>query len=179
MSADERGESRLGERVFGDNVTIRSQIGHPLLRQTPVGPAGLAAESVAWVEQGVLKNLFYDRYWADRQGRPPTPTRSNMSLVMEGVESTVDEMVASTERDLLVTFFWYIRSVDPMQLLSTGMTRDGLFLIEDGEIVAPVQNFRWNESAAFAFNNISMLGPSQLMHMGEGTIAPEPHSCRP
>ena len=172
MSAHERGESRLGERVFGDNVTIRSQIGHPLLRQTPVGPGGLAAESVPWVEQGVLKNLFYDRYWADRQGRPPTPTRSNMSLVMEGGESTVDEMVASTERGLLVTFFWYIRSVDPMQLLSTGMTRDGLFLIEDGEIVAPVQNFRWNESAAFAFNNISMLGPAQLMHMGEAYDRP-------
>jgi predicted Zn-dependent protease len=86
---------------------------------------------------------------------------------MDGGDSTVADMIRSTRRGLLVTFFWYIRSVDPMQLLSTGMTRDGLFLIEDGEIVAPVQNFRWNESAAHAFRNISMLGVPELMHTGE------------
>lgn len=167
MSADERGESRLGEQVFGDNVTIRSDIGHPLLRQTPIGQDGMAATDVTWVEQGVLRNLYTDRYWATRRSRPATPTRSNMSIVMEGGDATVDDMIRSTKRGLLATFFWYIRSVDPMQLLSTGMTRDGLFLIEDGEIVAPVQNFRWNESAAYAFNHITMLGAPEPMHMGE------------
>jgi predicted Zn-dependent protease len=76
-------------------------------------------------------------------------------------------MIKATKRGLLVTFFWYIRSVEPMTLLNTGMTRDGLFLVENGEITAPVQNFRWNESPAVAFNNISMLGKPVPMHTGE------------
>ena len=78
---------------------------------------------------------------------------------MEGGTATVEEMIKSTKRGLLVSFFWYIRGVDQQTLLNTGMTRDGLFLIENGEIVAPVQNFRWNESPAVGFNNITMLGP--------------------
>src|SRR5262245_66308165 len=81
-----------------------------------------------------------------------------MSLVLEGGTATVEEMIKSTKRGLLVSFFWYIRGVDQQTLLNTGMTRDGLFLIENGEIAAPVQNFRWNESTAVGFNNISMLG---------------------
>jgi predicted Zn-dependent protease len=90
-----------------------------------------------------------------------------MSLVMEGGTTSVQEMIKTTKRGLLVTFFWYIRVVEPMTLLNTGMTRDGLFLIENGEIVAPAQNFRWNESPAVGFNNITALGPSIPMHIGE------------
>jgi predicted Zn-dependent protease len=90
-----------------------------------------------------------------------------MSLVMEGGTSTIEEMIKSTKRGLLVSFFWYIRGVDNQTLLNTGMTRDGLFLIENGEIVAPVQNFRWNESPAVGFNNITMLGRQVPMHTGE------------
>ncbi len=77
---------------------------------------------------------------------------------MEGGDQTIEQMIKSTRRGLLVTFFWYIRAVDPMTLLNTGMTRDGMFLIENGEIVGPVQNFRWNDGPARGFNNITMLG---------------------
>ncbi len=77
-------------------------------------------------------------------------------------------MIKTTKRGLLVTFFWYIRPVDQMTLLNTGMTRDGLFLIENGEIVAPVQNFRWNESPAVGFNNISMIGRAGADAHGRG-----------
>jgi predicted Zn-dependent protease len=167
MSGKTRGETRLGEKVFGDNFTIRSEIGNPILRQSPVGQDGLAAKSVTWVEKGVVRNLYYDRYWARRQKTEPTATTTGMSLVMEGGTATVDEMIRSTKRGLLVTFFWYIRGVDPMTLLNTGMTRDGLFLIENGEIAGPVQNFRWNESPAVSFNNITMLGRPVPMHTGE------------
>lgn len=167
MSGKERGTTRLGEKVFGDNFTLRSEIGNPILRQTPVGQDGLAAKPVTWIEKGVVKNLFYDRYWAQRQKKEPTGTTPGMSLVMEGGTTTVDEMIKSTRRGLLVTFFWYIRAVDPQTLLNTGMTRDGLFLIENGEIVAPVQNFRWNESPAVSFNNITALGRPVPMHTGE------------
>ncbi len=167
LSGKERGQTRLGEKVFGDNFTLRSEIGNPVLRQSPVGEGGLAAQSVPWVEKGVVKNLYYDRYWAAQQKKAPTGTSPNMSLVMEGGTATIDEMIKSTKRGLLVSFFWYIRPVDQMTLLNTGMTRDGLFLIENGEIVGPVQNFRWNESPAVSFNNITKLGRPVPMHTGE------------
>ena len=167
MSGKERGQTRLGEKVFGDNFTLRSEIGNPILRQSPVGEDGLAASSVTWIEKGVVKNLYYDRYWAARQKKTPTATSPNMSLVMDGGTATVDEMIKSTKRGLLVSFFWYIRPVDQMTLLNTGMTRDGLFLIENGEVVGPVQNFRWNESPAVSFNNITKLGRPIPMHTGE------------
>lgn len=167
MSGKERGQTRLGEKVFGDNVTIRSEIGNPILRQSPIGQDGLAAKSVTWIEKGVVKNLYYDRYWASRQKKEATGTQPGSNLIMEGGTATIDEMIKSTKRGLLVSFFWYIRGVDPMTLLFTGMTRDGLFLIENGEIAGPVQNFRWNESPAVSFNNISMLGQPVPMHTGE------------
>lgn len=172
MSGKTRGTTRLGEKVFGDNFTIRSEIGHPILRQTPIGEDGLPARSVTWIEKGVVKNLFYDRYWASRQKKQPTATQPGMSLVMEGGDATVEDMIRSTKRGLLVSFFWYIRAVDPQRLLYTGMTRDGLFLIENGEIVAPVQNFRWNETLEVSFNNITMLGRPVPMHMGESYDGP-------
>jgi predicted Zn-dependent protease len=167
MSGKERGTTRLGEKVFGENFTLRSEIGNPILRQTPIGQDGLAAKPITWVDKGVVKNLVYDRYWAQRQKREPTGTTPQMSLVMDGGTTTVDEMIKTTKRGLLITFFWYIRAVEPQTLLNTGMTRDGLFLIENGEIVAPVQNFRWNESPAVSFNNITALGRPVPMHTGE------------
>jgi predicted Zn-dependent protease len=167
MSGKNRGESKLGEKVFGDNFTLRSEIGNPVLRQSPIGQDGLPAKSITWVEKGVVKNLFYDRFWAQRQKKDPTGTTPGMSLVMEGGTATVDEMIKATKRGLLVSFFWYIRAVDNMTLLNTGMTRDGLFLIENGKVVGPVQNFRWNESPAVSFNNITMLGKPVPMHTGE------------
>jgi predicted Zn-dependent protease len=167
MSGAERGTTKLGQKVFGDNVTIRSDIGNQVLRQTPIGPDGLAAKPVTWVEKGVVKNLAYDRFWANKQGKPPTLATSQMSLVMDGGDQTVEQMIKSTRRGLLVSFFWYIRVVDGMTLLNTGMTRDGTFLIENGEIAGPVQNFRWNDGPARGFNNISALGKPVPMHIGE------------
>lgn len=167
MSGKARGETRLGEKVFGDNFTLRSEISNQVLRQSPVGQDGLPARDITWIEKGVVKNLYYDRYWAQRQKKDPTGTMPGMSLVMDGGTASIDEMIRSTRRGLLVSFFWYIRPVDNMTLLNTGMTRDGLFLIENGEIVGPVQNFRWNESPAVSFNNISMLGRPIPMHTGE------------
>jgi predicted Zn-dependent protease len=167
MSGKERGATKLGQKVFGDNITIRSEVGSDVLRQTPVGPDGLSARPVTWIEKGVVKNLFYDRYWAKKQDKPFTPTNPNQSLVMEGGDATVEQMIKSTRRGLLVSFFWYIRPVEQMTLLNTGMTRDGLFLIENGEIAGPVQNFRWNDGPARGFNNVTMLGRSVPMHTGE------------
>jgi predicted Zn-dependent protease len=90
-----------------------------------------------------------------------------MSPVMEGSELSIEDMVRQTRRGLLVTFFWYIRGVDNATLLNTGMTRDGLFLIENGEIAGPVQNFRWNMSPLVGYNNLTLVGKPVPMHMGE------------
>jgi predicted Zn-dependent protease len=150
FSGKQRGTTKIGEKLFSDAFTLKSDIGNPILRQTPIGTDGMAARPVTWIEKGVLRNLAYDRAWAKRQDKPPTPVSVNQSLVMEGADTTIEQMIRTTKRGLLVTFFWYIRPVDPPTLLNTGMTRDGLFLIENGEITRPVQNFRWNMSPLVA-----------------------------
>lgn len=166
------GTTKLGEKVFSELVTIKSDIGNPVLRQTPVGVDGLAARPMTWVEKGVLKNLAYDRQWGRRQKRDPTPTSANQSLVLEGSPMPLEEMIKTTRRGLLVTFFWYIRPVDQPTLLNTGMTRDGLFLIENGEVVGPVQNFRWNMSPIVGFNNVTAIGQPVPIHTGESYDGP-------
>jgi predicted Zn-dependent protease len=172
FSGKQRGTTKVGEKLFGDAFTLKSDIGNPVLRQTPIGPDGLAATPVTWIEKGVLKNLAYDRAWARRQKKDPTPVTINQSLVMEGSDTTIEQMIKTTKRGLLVTFFWYIRAVDPQTLLNTGMTRDGLFLIENGEIAGPVQNFRWNMSPLVGYNNITALGPPVPIHTGEAYDGP-------
>src|SRR3954466_4770793 len=170
LSGTERGTSKLGQKVFSDLVTIKSDIGNPILRQTPIMADGSAARPVTWVENGVLKNLYYDQQYAARVKKEPTPAAPNMSLVLQGPPGsaqTTEQMIKSTRRGLLVTFFWYIRAVDQPTLLNTGMTRDGLFLIENGEIVGPVQNFRWNMSPLAGFNNLSLVGKPVPIHTGE------------
>ena len=166
------GTTKLGEKVFSDLVTLRSDIGNPVLRQTPVGVDGLAARPITWVEKGVLKNLAYDREWARRHKKDPTPTSPTQSLVLEGSNTSLEEMIRTTRRGLLVTFLWYIRPVEPRTLLNTGMTRDGLFLIENGEIAGPVQNFRWNMSPIVGFNNVTAVGQPVPIHTGESYDGP-------
>jgi predicted Zn-dependent protease len=124
----------------------------------------------------VLRNLAYGRFWADRQGREPTGFVSGYYL--EGGDATLDDMIRSTERGLLVTRFWYIRSVDPRTILYTGLSRDGTFLIEDGRVAHPVKNLRWNESPVFMLNDIEMMGrpvrvsPSESSGLSSAVIVP-------
>jgi predicted Zn-dependent protease len=172
FTGKEPGTTRLGETLFSSTVTIRSDIGNSILRQSPIGVDGLAAQPVTWVENGVLKNLAYDRQWAARQKKPATPTSPTASLVLQGTNTRDEDIIKSTRRGLLVSFFWYIRAVDQETLLNTGMTRDGLFLIENGEIVAPVQNFRWNMSPIVGFNNVTAIGTPVPIHTGESYDGP-------
>lgn len=166
------GKAKIGQKLFSDSFTLKSDIGNPILRQTPILADGQAAQPVTWVEKGVLKNVYYDPTTARRDKVAPSPAAPNMSLVLEGGSQTLDEMIKSTKRGLIVTFFWYIRPVDTVTLLQTGMTRDGLFLIENGEIAGPVQNFRWNMSPLVGFANISAIGKSVPIHTGEAYDGP-------
>jgi len=151
-------DKNVGDKLFSDLFTLRSDVGNPVLRQTPILNDNRPAAPVTWVENGVLRNFAQDQ--------PATP---GMSLVHEGSNLSIAEMIAQTRRGLLVTFFWYIRGVpsESQPLLNTGMTRDGLFLIENGEIAGPVQNFRWNMSPLVGYNNLSLVGRPVPMHMGE------------
>ena len=167
FTGKEQGTNRIGEKVFSEGVTLRTDVGNPILRQSPIANDGTPLADVTWVEKGVLKNLDYNEAYARRVKKQPTPASVNNSLVMEGTDTAVEEIIKTTRRGLLVTFFWYIRGVDQESLLNTGMTRDGLFLIENGEIVGPVQNFRWNMSPIVGYNNVTAVGRSVPMHMGE------------
>jgi predicted Zn-dependent protease len=148
-----------GDKLFSDLFTLKSDIGNNILRQTPILNDNKPAKATTWVEKGVLQNY----------ATPQTPANLNMSLVQEGSDLSIADMVKQTRRGLLVTFFWYIRGVpsDTQPLLNTGMTRDGLFLIENGEIVGPVQNFRWNMSPLVGYNNLTLVGKPVPIHMGE------------
>ena len=113
---------------------------------------------MTWIENGVLKNLVYDRYWAKKNDREPTPAAAN--LVLEGGKETLASLIASTGRGLLITHFWYIRVVNPQTMQLTGLTRDGVWLIENGKIAHPVMNFRFNESPGVLLNNIVGMTPA-------------------
>ena len=152
----EGGGTKLGEKIVDERVNIWSDPLHPDVPASTWSGDGLPRKKTQWIENGVVKNLAYDRYWATQQGVDPVPFPANM--IMEGGDTSFDEMIKSTKRGILVTRFWYIRSVDPQTLLFTGLTRDGTFYIENGQIKYPVKNFRFNESPIIMLNNLEALG---------------------
>jgi predicted Zn-dependent protease len=170
------GGNRIGEKFLDERVTIYSDPAEQDLYTAPFNGEGLPNRRMLWVENGVLKNLIYDRFWASKNNLNPTGFPSG--YYMQGGNSSVDEMVASTERGLLVTRFWYIRAVDPRTIVYTGLTRDGTFLIENGRITGAVKNLRWNESPIFMLNNVEMMGrptrvsPSESGDIGSSVVVP-------
>src|SRR6202044_2219852 len=131
---------------------------------------GLPAQRTMWIDGGVLKNLQCSRYWAQKMGLQPVP--SPTTLTMTGGTTSTPDMIKQVKRGLLIPRFWYIREVDPQTVLLTGLTRDGVFLIEDGEIVKPVHNFRFNESPVAMLNKVIALGPSVRAYGDESTGLP-------
>jgi predicted Zn-dependent protease len=150
------GGNKIGESFLDERVTIWSDPLDPRVFSAPFSGQGLPNRREVWVESGVLRTLAYDRFWAQRQDREPTGFVSG--YYMEGGDATLDDMIRSTERGLLVTRFWYIRAVDPRTILFTGLSRDGTFMIENGRVSYPVKNLRWNESPIFMLSNIEMMG---------------------
>ena len=161
------GGTKIGDQFVDTRVNIHSDPGDRRIFSSPFNGGGFPNRRMVWVEDGVLQNLNYSRYWASQQGRQPTGFPSGWYV--SGGSSTLDEMIASTERGLLLTRFWYIRGVDPRTILYTGLTRDGTFLIENGEISHPVKNFRWNESPIFMLNNVEMMGEPVRVSSGESS----------
>lgn len=150
------GGNKTGMKVMDERVSLLSDPFDPEAAAYSFTGDGLPVKKTSWIENGVVKNLAYDRYWAEKQGKEPTPIIG--SLRMSGGDATVEDMIASTKRGILVTRFWYIRPVDPRTILYTGLTRDGTFLIENGKITRAVKNLRYNESPIFMLNNLEAMG---------------------
>ncbi|WP_041258371.1 TldD/PmbA family protein [Fibrella aestuarina] len=166
------GGTRLGEKLFDERVTIYTDPQNLDVPGSPFsagggggggggrfgggGPDGRPQVKTTWVEKGVVKNMSYSRYWAEKKGVTATPPPSN--IIMAGGSASLADLIKSTEKGILVTRFWYIRSVDPQTLLYTGLTRDGTFYIENGQLKFPVKNFRFNESPVIMLNNVEALG---------------------
>jgi predicted Zn-dependent protease len=166
------GGTLLGEKLFPEFVTLRSDPFHRLYSALPWSGGGLPAARIDWIGKGIVRNLVYDRYWAAKAGKPATPFPSH--LVLDGGDKSLAELIGSVERGLLVTRFWYIRMVNPQTVQFTGLTRDGLFLIENGKVTAPVMNLRFNESPVRMLRNTIAMGRPMRVRGGEGSgmIAP-------
>ena len=171
--------NRIGTRLFGENVTIVDDVHHPLQSGAPFDGEGVRRQRVSLVENGVIKNLVYARGTAEKMRKSelagkvgavaptghgfPLPNEvgeapMNIVFLTPGGEQTVEQMIAGTERGVLITRLWYIREVDPYEKMLTGMTRDGTFLIEGGKVKQGIRNFRFNQSLIALLSNVAAMG---------------------
>jgi len=169
---------RIGTKLFGDNITIWDDVSHPLQAGSPFDGEGMRRQRVGLVENGVVKRVVYARATAERMKQseyrekagPIEATGHGFALPNEMGEmplnivfapvadpQSLEQMIASTERGMLVTRLWYIREVEPFEKMLTGMTRDGTFLIENGKVSGGVRNFRFNESLIHTLSNVEAM----------------------
>ncbi len=153
------GKTKVGEQLVDPRVNIYSDPWNTELPGSTWTGDGRAQEKVSWIEKGIVKNLYSSRYWAQKTGIKAIPTPGG--AIMQGGTKTLAELIKGTEKGILVTRLWYIRTVDPQSLLLTGLTRDGTFYIENGEIKFPVKNFRFNESPIIMLNNLDEIGKTE------------------
>jgi predicted Zn-dependent protease len=173
------GGTKLGEKVCDERVTILSDPSDAELLTQPFDDEGLPVGRNVWIEKGVLKSLAYSRFWAQKTGMQPTGGGGGRGggggggggagggVKMLGGTKTVDELVAGCDRGILVTHFFYTNILDPRTALMTGLTRDGLWLIEKGKIVRPVKNFRWNDSPLIMLNRLEEIGRAERTGVGQ------------
>jgi predicted Zn-dependent protease len=167
------GGTRIGERVLDERITLSFDPLDPDLGVVPFADAGEPVVPVTWVKDGVLTALAYDRVYALQTLHEPLGKPNSGAFKMSGGTTTIDEMIATTKRGLIVTRFWGTSMVDPFSILITGVTRDGLWLIENGKISHPVKNLRFTESPLFAFNQVDQLGvPVPIFSPGLPAVVP-------
>ena len=159
------GKTKLGEKLIDERVNIYSDPSNPALPTSSWNGDGRPQEKVNWIQDGVVKNLSYSRYWAQKQGVKAVPGPDG--IIMAGGTESLENMIRGTKKGILVTRLWYIRPVDPQTLLFTGLTRDGTFYIEDGKIKFPIKNMRFNESPVIMLNNLDALGIPERTVSGE------------
>jgi PmbA protein len=169
---------RIGTRLFGENITITDDVAHPLQSGFPFDGEGMTRNTIRLVENGVIKRVVYARATAERMKKSeyrdkvgpmeatghgfPLPNEMgemplNIVFAPSGHPQTIEQMIAATERGILVTRLWYIREVEPFEKVLTGMTRDGTFLVENGRLQGGVRNFRFNESLIHMLSNVEAM----------------------
>jgi predicted Zn-dependent protease len=164
------GKTRVGEKIFDERVNLYSDPWHPDLPGDPAAPGGIPAQKLYLIRNGKLETLIYSRFWAKAKQKEPTPGPVNTILESSTAAVSVEEMIRTTERGLLVSRFWYVREVDPRSMLWTGLTRDGLWYIESGKIQYPVRNLRFNQSILemLAPGNLELIGAPERVGSSEG-----------
>ncbi|MXV17950.1 TldD/PmbA family protein [Hufsiella ginkgonis] len=162
------GKTKLGQKLVDERITIYSDPNDPDLPTSSWNGDGRPMKKTTWIDKGVIKNLSYSRYWAEKKGVPALPGPDGITMV--GGNASLEDLIKSTEKGILVTRLWYIRPVDPQTLLFTGLTRDGTFYIENGKIAFPVKNFRFNESPIIMLNNLDALGKPERTVSGESGV---------
>lgn len=174
------GGTKLGEKIADERVTLYSDPTDPQILGQPFAPDGTPLSRVTYIENGILRNFSYDRYWAQKQGKKATGGGGGRGggggggggaggggLKFVGGTKSTAELIAGCERGILVTHFFYIRFLDQRTVLLTGLTRDGLFLIEKGKVTTPIKNFRWNESPLFMLSKIEEIGRAEATAAGQ------------
>jgi predicted Zn-dependent protease len=150
------GGNRMGEKLFDEQVNIWADPWNPDVGVLPWDGSMLPRERTDVIKNGRINSLEYSRFWAQKQKVAPRAGHGNM--IMAGTNKSTAELIANTKKGVLVTRTWYIRMVDPQSVLLTGLTRDGAFYIENGKIMYPIKNFRFNESPVTMLNNIEEVG---------------------
>jgi predicted Zn-dependent protease len=166
------GSNLIGERLFDDKISIFSDPAYIDAETAPFNSLGQPINRQQWVDSGRLMNLSRSRFWAAQNNQQALPSASN--LIMAGGNSSLEQMIASTRRGVLITRFWYIRGLNPRTISYTGLTRDGTFLIENGRITRPVTNFRFNQSLVDMLRNVEMLGQSVRVAASESSSVSTP-----
>jgi predicted Zn-dependent protease len=159
------GKTKLGDQLVDERINIYSDPSNPDLPTGSWAGDGRPQEKISWIEKGVLKNLTYSRYWAQKMGVKAIPGPDG--IIMDGTDTSLEDLIKGTEKGILITRLWYIRPVDPQTLLFTGLTRDGTFYIENGQIKFPIKNMRFNESPVIMLNNLDALGKPERTVSGE------------
>jgi predicted Zn-dependent protease len=159
------GKTRVGETLFNERLALYSDPMHAELPAVPATDEGLPAARLSLVKAGVLENLEYSRFWAQEKKRTPTPGPVNYILESTQPPVAMADMVKGMARGLIISRFWYVRLVDPRTIVLTGLTRDGLWWVENGQIRYPVRNLRFNQSvlAMLAPWNVDAIGPSRRL----------------
>lgn len=179
------GGTLLGEKIFPEFITLRSDPFEGRQPSLPWNGDLMPVRAVTWVDKGVVANLAYDRYWASKTGKEANSGGGGGrgggggfggegALTLQGSGDSLESLIGSVERGLLITHFWYIRGVNPQTLQQTGLTRDGVFLIEHGRITAPVMNFRFLESPVRLLKNTTKLGRAMRVRGLEGGMMVSP-----
>jgi predicted Zn-dependent protease len=159
----------MGQKLFGDNITIYDDACHVLQSGAPFDGEGLPRRKLTLVDRGAVRDVTYCRQAAHTAGVAPTghgfplPNEfgeAPMNIVIAGGATSLEEMIASTQRGILVTRLWYIREVDPYEKIMTGMTRDGTFLIDGGRLAGGVRNFRFNQALPEMLSHVEALSPA-------------------